>query len=281
MSFKNPSQYALNTLNSNISNFNSAFIPNTTFIPQRDTKNYGNLIHNNVNNNLLNEIITEYTIHIDGKDRDTTKYPNPYSFSISLGGIDVPNPRIDVNFKNIKYIKLKYILLPRIIRYNVSISDGNKSYEIPVITDKRTILSNYRYLILRVKEISQDKLYSSNNTIRNDSFILYRDSNYDGALNDLWFATQPVKIYYDNNLKNLSKLTVQILTPNGDELKLLSNNSSTVSPIPYIEINEDNSSKTPSSDFYTEFNQNGDVNMSIEFEIGVCENQINTEKNYR
>lgn len=303
MSYRNPSQHTLNMLNSTQSNFNSAFAPNPNFIPQRDTKNYGNLIHNNVNNNLLSEMVSEYTIHIDGKDRNTTSYPNPFSFSVSLGGpapryervIDpstnaivqnqiagVSNPRIDMNFKNVKYVKLKYILLPRNIKYDVSLDgSGNKTYT--NATTKPTILSNYRYLLLKVKEIANDKLYSTNDTLKNDCFIIYRDSNYSEASNDLWFATQPVKIYYDNGLKNLSKLTIQILTPSGEELKLLSfdDDSDTLANIPYTEINEDNSAKTPSSDFYTEFNSNGEVNVNMEFEIGVYENQINSEKSYR
>lgn len=301
MSYRNPSQHTLNMLNSTQSNFNSAFTPNPNFIPQRDTKNYGNLIHNNVNNNLLAEMVSEYTIHIDGKDRNTTSYPNPFSFSVSLGGpapryertVDpvtkeivqnqiagVPNPRIDMNFKNVKYVKLKYMLLPRNIRYDLAIDpSGNKSYTIT--TTKPTILSNYRYLLLKVKEIANDKLYSTNDTLKNDSFIIYRDSNYNEASNDLWFATQPVKIYYDNGLKNLSKLTIQILTPSGEELKLLSYDNGVLSNIPYIEINQDQSSEILSSDFYTNFNSNGEVNINMEFEIGVCENQINTEKNYK
>jgi len=303
MSYKNPSQYTLNMLNSTQSNFNSAFVPNSNFIPQRDTKNYGNLIHNNINTNLLSEIVTEYTLHIDGKDRNTTSYPNPFSFSVSLGGpapryekvLDtttneivqnqisgVPNPRIDKNFKNVKYIKLKYILLPRNIRYKLTTTDGNKTYTLDTI--KPTILSNYRYLLLKIKEIANDKLYSTNDTLKNDCFIIYRDSKYDDASNDLWFATQPVKIYYDNDLKSLNKLTIQILTPSGEELKLLSYvdaSGNTTSSIPYSEINEDKTNATPSSNFYTNFNSDGEVNINIEFEIGVCENQINTEKSYR
>lgn len=291
MSFRNPSHYSLSMLNSNQSNFNNAFVPNSTVIPQRDTKNYGNIIHNNVNDNILSEIVTEYTIHIDSKDRDTRIYPNPYSFIVSLGGPEtrrdtngnvignsgVPDPRIDVNFKNIKYVKIKYLMLPRNIFYDIVIDiSGNKEYSVG--TSRPTILANYRYLLLRVKEISNDKLYSTNDIIKNECFIIYRDSNYSDAINDLWFATQPVKIFYDNGLKNLTRLTIQILTPNGDELRLKSNNDE-LNNIPYNEINNDMSEDTPSSDFY--FNFNEDIQTNMEFEIGVCENQINSQKKYR
>lgn len=303
MSFRNPSHYTMNMMNSSQSNFNNAFTPNQNLIPQRDSKNYGDMIHNNVNNNVLSEIVTEYTIHADSKDRDTSIYPNPYSFSISLGGIasynsnrikvkdgngnwiytsgtvtGVPNPRVDMNFKNVKYIKLKYLMLPRNLFYDVTtdVSD-NKVYSIA--STKSTILSNYRYLILKIKEIVNDKLYSTSDT-RNDCFIIYRDSNYHDAINDLWFATQPVKIFYDNGLKNLSKITIQILLPDAQtELNVQYNNDGSKTNLPYNEINVDNSTSHPSSDFYTKFNES--IQTSMEFELGVCENQINAEKNYR
>ena len=284
MSFRNPSEYTMNMLNSSQSNFNRAFMPNPNFIPQRDTKNYNNLIHNNVNDNVLSEIVTEYTLHIDGKDRNTNSYPSPYKFIVSLGGpadriekgitiSGVPDPRIDMNFKNVKYIKLKYVLLPRYINYAVTEDvDENKSYT--VSPTKSTILSNYRYLLLKVQELSNDKLYSTNNDVlKNECFIIYRDSSYCEAINDLWFATQPVKIYYDNGLKNLSKLSIEVMTPDGKTLFLFVGNPTI--PIAFDEINK----QTNKSDFYTNYNDS--VQTSMEFEIGVCENQINTEKNYR
>ncbi len=287
MSFRNPSQHTLNMLNTSESNFNNAFIPSQNLIPQRDSRNYGNMVHNNVNNNILSEILTEYTLHIDSKDRDITAYPSPYKFSVSLGGpatriekgntiSGVPNPRIDIHFKNVKYIKLKYLMLPRTINYAVTEDiSGNKTYiESPT---KSTILANYRYLLLRVQEISNDKLYSTNDILKNDCFVIYRDSNYSDAINDLWFATQPVKIYYENGLRNISKLTIEILTPSGSLLNLFTSTPS--EKIPLSEVNDDLSLDVPSSDFYVNFNES--IQTSMEFELGVCENQINNQKNYR
>ena len=116
---RNPSQFGINQLTSGHHNFSQAYQQYNQLIPQRPTNNDGNLAHNNVNSNLLAEMITEYTINVDSADRDLNNYPSPYKFSISLGGAGeykefkgVPNPRIDMNFKNVKYIKLKYILMP-------------------------------------------------------------------------------------------------------------------------------------------------------------------------
>jgi len=271
--------------NFNQSNFNQSYSPIQNVIPQRDIKNHNNVFHNNINDPIVSEIITEYTLHIDSADRNTDVYPNPYTFSVSLGGAGtqtvnsltytgVPNPRIDIEFKNIKYVKIKYLTLPRHVVYNASGTTYNT--DMGSTGFKSTILGNYRYLILRIKELGDDKLYSTNDKIRNNCFILYRDSNYYDALNDLWIATQPVKIYYDNLLKNnLNKLTFEILTPDFQEFRLKYINNTVLSDIDYNYINNPQAN----SNFYSEFTPV--IQMSTELEFGVCENQINTQKSYR
>lgn len=289
MSFRNPSQFNLNQMNLNQSNFNQSYLPIQNVIPQRDIKNHNNVFHNNINDPIVSEIITEYTLHIDSADRNTDVYPNPYTFTVSLGGAGtqtinsvtysgVANPRIDVQFKNIKYVKIKYLTLPRHIVYHCNVSDTFLDFDTDMRTTnfKSTILSNYRYLILRIKELGDDKLYSTNDKIRNNCFILYRDSNYYDALNDLWIATQPVKIYYDNQLKNnLNKLTFEILTPDFQEFRLRYINNTSLSNIDYNYINNPQAN----SNFYSQYTPI--IQMSMELEFGVCENQINTQKSYR
>lgn len=298
MSFRNPSQFSLDNNTYNQSNFNQSYSKIQNVIPQRDIKNYNNVLHNNINDPIVSEIITEYTLHIDSADRDVNVYPNPYKFSVSLGGAGtrvvksgnittttsgVPNPRIDIEFKNIKYIKIKYLTLPRTILYKRIINPSGTEYSVPNIvndTISGTILSNYRYLILRIKELDDDKLYSTNDIVKNNCFILYRDSNYHDAINDLWIATQPVRIYYDNQLRNnLNKLTFEILTPSGEEFRLKYYDPfatpTTKINIDYNEIN----TLIPNNNFYTDFTPI--IQMSMELEFGVFENQLNTQKSYR
>lgn len=302
MSFRNPSQFSLDRNTYNQSNFNQSYNNIQNVIPQRDIKNYNNVLHNNINDPIVSEIVTEYTLHIDSNDRDTTLYPNPYKFSVSLGGSGSqtvkttsrdglittttsysgsPNPKIDIQFKNLKYVKIKYLMLPRTILYKRTDSSGVE-YSVPSLVNdgiSGTILANYRYLILKIKELDDDKLYSTNDIIRNNCFVLYRDSNYHDAINDLWIATQPVRIYYDNLLKNnLNKLTFEIMTPTGDEFRLKYYDpaaTNTKININYSEINN----LTVNNNFYTDFTPI--IQMSMEIEFGVCENQINTQKNYK
>ena len=282
MSFRN-----FNQSNFNQSNFNQSYSPIQNVIPQRDIKNHNNVFHNNINDPIVSEIITEYTLHIDSADRNTNVYPNPYTFSVSLGGAGtqifnsvtytgVPNPRIDIQFKNIKYVKIKYLTLPRNVVYNIDSSGTTYNTDMGSTGFISTILGNHRYLVLRIKELNDDKLYSTNDNIKNNCFILYRDSNYSDALNDLWIATQPVKIYYDNLLKNnLNKLTFEILTPDFQEFRLKYINNTVLSNIDYDIINN----AQANSNFYSKFTPV--IQMSMELEFGVCENQINTQKSYR
>ena len=61
MSFRNPSQFNLNQMNSNQSNFNQSYLPIQNVIPQRDIKNHNNVFHNNINDPIVSEIITEWS----------------------------------------------------------------------------------------------------------------------------------------------------------------------------------------------------------------------------
>lgn len=359
---RNPSQFGINQLTSGHHNFSQAYQQYNQSIPQRPTNNDGNLAHNNVNQNLLSEMITEYTINVDSADRDLANYPSPYNFEISLGGAGtsttrmsdknnpgftvkttfagVPNPRIDMNFKNVKYVKLKYILMPKVMLYftetfrttpgadpnqvkyydanhlNLKIKNLNADPPlIPSITmgnnndatdyignnvnladyglytkTKQHILANYRYLLLRIKELDNDKTLTSTNSNRDNYFILYRDSNYHDAKNDLWVATQPTKIFYDDNLKNLSKLSIEILTPDGLPFQLRYYGKKSDNALITIDNVNNNDNSIPFEHLSGDKNVllngiAGDLfdasNINIEFEIGVCENQINTEKQYR
>jgi hypothetical protein len=68
MSFKNPSHYAINMMSSSQSNFNNAFLPNPNFIPQRDTKNTGHMLHNNMNDNVDSEFLNIVNTELNNVD---------------------------------------------------------------------------------------------------------------------------------------------------------------------------------------------------------------------
>ena len=133
-------------LNNGLNNFNSAFQVNAPFIEKQDFRNKNTFLHNNINENLLLEQIIEYNLNIDSKDRSLTAYPNPFDFTVTFGGHGqvienkitlkkkssdlgaineskfenkkityegTPGPIINKKFKNVKYLRIDYLILPK------------------------------------------------------------------------------------------------------------------------------------------------------------------------
>jgi hypothetical protein len=308
--FYSPSANTINQLNSRNqpSNFNNAFTPSQNMIPRMDYTNTNELVHNNVAPSIINEFVTEYSLHIESEDRDDRAYVNPFNFIVSLGGSGVsketnhfrgnrvtvstdvnrsyggnPEPRIERSFKNVKYVKLKYLILPRLYKYNLNYTNdpsGNptiRTYSTINNGNSGTFLGDYRYLLLRVKELESQRSYSTGNNLRNECFILIRDKSGIDAISDLWIATQPTKVFYNSVLRSLTKLTLELLDPSGNQIFMKcidQTNNNTLENIPLGDINAPN---TLTSNFGIYANS---VSMSMEFELGVCESEIDINKGY-
>ena len=68
-----------------MSNFRDAYAQPTTLIDRPDFTNHGNVIHNNMGQNLLSEHVMEYKIHVDSSDRNTDNYPSPFKMKVTFG----------------------------------------------------------------------------------------------------------------------------------------------------------------------------------------------------
>ena len=170
--------------NPQLNNFNNAYKSHTIEIPQRDFTNHNEVIHNNIEPELVNEILTEYIIHIDGADRDKNIFPNPFRYTVTLGGTGIntnqngeivsgsPDPRIDRSYKNIKQIKIKYIILPKYYKF---LYQKIADYETYTPNIDGTFLRNFRYLILKIKELDSDKINSTNSVCKPNTFVLYKN----------------------------------------------------------------------------------------------------------
>ena len=78
-------------------------------------QNYTNrpLLDNNMYDEIRNEFIDEKDIIIDTIDRDISRYPNVFNFTVKLGSTDsTPGPSIHRSVKNVKYIKLVKTIFP-------------------------------------------------------------------------------------------------------------------------------------------------------------------------
>lgn len=272
-----------NMSKNNQNNFNNAFQPNNTLIPNQTYNNPNNLTHNNVPDNFFNEYLIDYTLHIDSADRDISSYPIPYDFILSLGGAGtsrektfdpktqsfkitnyngVPNPRIEKNFTNVKYVILEKVFLPKYIIYTREILGSEYNYI------GETFLSDkYRYLAVRVKELDNNRIFSTNNNIRDDSFIIYRDKELGGLSGDIWISSPCRRQYLKSSLKNLSRLSIEIVDSLGN-LIVPQYVDTTVTPNTIIDV--------PVSDL-----DRPEFQCTFQFTLQCFENEINTNVNYR
>lgn len=289
-------------VNNGPNNFNSAFQVNTPFIEKADFRNKNTLLHNNVNENLLLEQIIEYNLNIDSKDRSLVAYPNPFDFTVTFGGHGsvvenktvlkktplslgavneskyeskkivyegTPGPVINKRFKNVKYLRLDYVILPKtnIIKKN----DGSlvsSEYLDDCISedDKDKLTYKYKYLILRINEIRSDKILGTNKNLENDIFILYPDKLM-GKNHIMWLPTSGSRNYKNSDLENITRLTFEILTPKGDVLCIFDENGNKINP----------SSET---DELIKECVEENMQVSLAVIMGVVENELNTNTKF-
>lgn len=185
----------------NSTNFNKAYNETNPIIEKINYANNGNLIHNNVGSEIMDESIVEYKIIIDSIDRDIKVYNSPFDFVVKFGAQSngfvrynsykngnltaensymkgAPQPYINREFKNIKYIKLDTIVLPL----------GNKE-EFCLLDD--------RYISLVIPEIETDTVYTTgDNNVR-----------YDPVTNQSYTPPKPFAIVFPDKLTSKHHFT--------------------------------------------------------------------------
>jgi len=304
-------------INGGPNNFNNAYMTVTTpFIEKQDYRNKNNFLQNNVNETLLLEQIIEYYLNIDSVDRTLAAYPNPFKFTVTFGGhgptIDrktfvkkntdicgtqneskkfsktisydgTPGPVINKKFKNVKYLRLDYIILPKtniIIRENCIISNSSGASDGEFISgsgmsDINCCLSEnqsdkiaykYKYLILRINEIKSDKILGTNRNLENDVFILYPDKIM-GSNHIMWLPTSGTRTYKNSILENINRLTFEILTPDGEELNIYDENNKIV-----------NITNETNKEIIECIDKNMQINLAVV--MGVIENELNTNTKF-
>jgi hypothetical protein len=296
-----------NTMSQNMGNksyynFRNSFAHNQPLIEKPDFQNRNNVIHNNMGETLLNEQIIEYQLHVDSKDRTVTTYDNPFKFVVSFGGVGrkthrkkvkrktadgkeyyetteeyisdgTPGPIISREFKNVKYIKLDYVILPRTL-YITKDPSGNY-----IKSENNTLnLARNKYLIVKIKELGSNKIASTNSVIGDDSFLIYPDK-FLGTDNVLWITSYGSRIFNNSLLGNISRLTFQILTPNGEVLTPY--DSELNKEIVFADFEKDSSSKYSTEEFNTIKNEIiPDLQCNISLLMGVVENELNISTKY-
>lgn len=278
------------TNNKNLNNYDVAFTENNPILNRHDFRNSHNTLHNNLADSLVNEHVTEYRVSIDANDRDSKIYPNPFKFTVTFGPpsrqsinekvlIDpndpskgktiiktyvdgMPNPCINRTFKNVKYVKIESLVLPK---FNRIVNDSG-DYAI----DASLSLDDDRFLFLEIPELRSNNTLGTNTNAENN-FIIFPDRIYTAIFTGMTFYAN--KVFDDNSLGNIERLTFIIKDSFGKiyDLKIVDPSGKVLPEKP--DINRENSTKL--NCVYHKIFQ-----THITLIIGVVENQLNTITKY-
>jgi hypothetical protein len=172
---------------------------------------------------IINYRDTEYNLFLYSADRDwlNNTRENRYNFTVNF---DVGNnqqgfnfsPSATKKFKNITRIELVKAILPSEGIENLVTSSGN-STRINILT--------YPYIVVRIPELDANN-YGTDNNLDNAFGVLQYDANWisdatnltDGFLAMIPKFMKCQKIYQPTPLATLTKLTIQLQTPNGKSI---------------------------------------------------------------
>lgn len=286
----NPQGNFLPVTHNNPNNFNEAFAENNPIIQKHDYRNKQNILHNNLADSLINEHVTEYRLNIDSKDRDMDAYPNPFHFTVAFDApsnssikekvfidpkdpskgkmyVDIPigkisGPHINRKFKNIKYIKIETMILPRFHRV---VFDGAQ-YKL----DASDTLDDDRFLILEIPELKNISTYGTNTAIEGGYVIL------PDRITTVYFTCITYyanKVFDDNSLGNIDKLTFILKNSFGEEYvtKIYDTNGNVIAD----KLENDIDGSNNINNVHNKIHQ-----AHITIQIGIVENQLNTLTKY-
>jgi len=196
--------------------------------------NDGNLLHNDLYKNVLNEEIREYSVLIDSKDRNYQVYPDPFKYEVKFNPLhsikeringkmvtnEVPNPIINESFKNVRYIKLEEIVFP----YFYKIKSVNEKMDGEIVqtwavnTNIKTTDNLYNVLVIdEFKDITSN--CRSTNDVLSDSFAAIY---FNTQINDTHYVattSNGYKVFQQDQLYEIKNMHISFIDPYGSPLR--------------------------------------------------------------
>jgi hypothetical protein len=192
-----------------------------------------NLLHNNIKEEVLNTQSFDNRIFIDSKYKDFSKYPNPYNFIVKFNGTEPVTKSTSItidnclfsydnfikgdtqivihkNFKNVRHVIVNNLIMPTHLDY--TLKDDNTYEKVGCQLGRKN-----KYLILKIKELENNRRYSNMNNLGKNSFILKID-NDSGINNQFWIPIYSYVCYFDSRLESINRLTIEICDERGRPL---------------------------------------------------------------
>jgi hypothetical protein len=256
-------------------------------IDRADFKNHNNVIHNNLNHNLQDERIVEYFIDIDSNDRNTSSFLDPFSYVVTFAPITnsgmsrheewidprdhskgqkiveevfngAPEPHIRRHFKNVKYIRVDSVSLPKYA--GIVYDSGSGSW----ILDSSKNLSLDRFVTLKISNLESQRIMSTNSIVDGNGVKLIPDTL---PLTSNYYMTIPsnssnmIKVFNDNSLGNIDRLNISFYDSFGTQLRYTNLDTSQV----ITDV------RNPKNKY---------LQHNITLILGIMENELSTEVSY-
>jgi len=166
---------------------------------------------------------TEYNLFLYSADRDwlNNKAENRYNFSVTFDPANNQqgfnyNSSVNKKFKNISRIELVKAIIP---------TEGLDTLVTSSSTGSKLNALSYPYVILRIPELDTNN-FGTDNNFDNAFGVLQYDANWytdNTNLTDGYLAMIPKfmkcqKVYHPTPLATLTKLTIQLQLPDGNQL---------------------------------------------------------------
>jgi len=110
--------------------FDQSFTKTQPLIDRPEYINQGNLLHNNIGKKILDDETYNYHIHISSADRDIIQNPSPFKFKVTFDD-NLSKCNINKKFRNIKYIALDGVVIPRTIAVDTRFAINNNNNSEP------------------------------------------------------------------------------------------------------------------------------------------------------
>lgn len=213
-------------------NYNTAFARSMNVIPTQNFTNMGNIMHNNMGDNLLTEQIEVYTIYADGFHRDTTTYPNPFKFPIEFGRNNVSynngtssgyGVRVDRELIRTKFVRLDGLIIPNYNSMTYNSTDKTFTYD---DNDETHSIINKKFIVVKIDQLEDYHKFTSGDFMKNNTFVCRYDKPM-GNNHSYWIPITRDSVTYKNSApKPISKFDVSLYD---DEENLLSGLSVSIS----------------------------------------------------
>lgn len=178
------------------------------------------------------EVIREYSVLIDSKDRNYQVYTDPFNYTVrchkaiydehdGIPSFENTHPIIFETFRNVRYIKLETCILPKYhqIYMKKHVNEFNEIERLEPQVDIYHSLTHEHYVILSLGNDYADSNHRSTNEVLSESFaVIYYDKDV-SPTHYMGKTCNGIKIFPRGYLGTINRLNIQFVNAWGEKIQ--------------------------------------------------------------